>query len=253
MTRVASGAARSGVRRACRAVTVAGVLGQGEPEALADHGGLAAAGGVRRRPGALARPPRVRGRSAGATSTAPAAAARAGPPRRRSRPSRHVEVEASVVPGEQAARRSRCRGSSAARRRRSRCSAGRSTELQSTRARLSHGALARIMRAGVDAGVGADHDVLAARAERVARAHGHGVVARVAHDLQAAHHAGAVQVPVVQPVLADEVLVEPAEVGVGDELSGEEARPAQALQGVAGRRSRAAAAAAGRRGRDQER
>jgi hypothetical protein len=58
-------------------------------------------------------------------------------------------------------------------------------------------------------------DVLAARAERVTRAHGHHV-ARLADHLQTAHHAPSVQITVVQLILLDNIVVQTVQILVGE-------------------------------------
>jgi hypothetical protein len=88
-------------------------------------------------------------------------------------------------------------------------------------------------RGHVDAGVVTDNDVLATRSERVARAHGYGVVDHVAHGFQPAHDTDAVQVSVVQPVLRDDVMVETSEVRGGDQLAIEKSWSALAFEDTA--------------------
>ena len=77
-------------------------------------------------------------------------------------------------------------------------------------------------------------------------------IARVAHHLQFAGDAPAVHVTRVQPVLLDDVALEPVQVLVGEQLAGKEARSAQALQAAGGRADRqvvgAGIEALGRRG-----
>ncbi|MCY1241350.1 hypothetical protein D9M72_542460 [compost metagenome] len=88
--------------------------------------------------------------------------------------------------------------------------------------------------AHIDADRLAHHDVVAAGAERIAAADRDTIAARVAGHFQPVDHAPAVQLPVVQPVLAADIAVEPVEVVGGQHLAGEEARPAQAFQHAAG-------------------
>ncbi len=71
---------------------------------------------------------------------------------------------------------------------------------------------------------GPDHDLAAAA-----------VVADGADHLEPAGHAGAEQVTVVQLVLLDHVALEAIEIVLGQQLSGKEARPAQALEPAADR------------------
>ena len=88
-------------------------------------------------------------------------------------------------------------------------------------------------RADVDAVRLAHDDVLAAWRERVAGTDVDPFVARRACDHQTAHHAGSPQVPVMQLVLLDDVVVEPVEVLLGQQLPGEKAWPAQAFEAAA--------------------
>jgi len=94
----------------------------------------------------------------------------------------------------------------------------------------------------VDRGVTAYDDVLTARSDRVPGADRDGVVACVAHHLEPTYGAGAVQVPVVQTILGHDVVVETPQILVGEELAGEESRPAEAFEPVARAPGLAAAA-----------
>jgi hypothetical protein len=93
----------------------------------------------------------------------------------------------------------------------------------------------------------ADDDIFAAGAEGVAALHRDQVVAGTAHNFHAAHYSPAVEIAVVQLVFFDDVVVEQAEIIVGEELAGKEARTAQALQAPAGRARAHARIGAGRR------
>jgi hypothetical protein len=87
--------------------------------------------------------------------------------------------------------------------------------------------------ADIDGLVLADDDVFAARAECISRPDGDEVVARIADHLEAAHHARPHEVPVVQLVLRDDVVVEPVEIILCQELPREEAGTAYAFQSPA--------------------
>jgi hypothetical protein len=87
--------------------------------------------------------------------------------------------------------------------------------------------------------IAANDDVVAAGAEGVAGLDQHLVIAGVADHLQPARDAPSMDVAVVKFVLLDDVVVEAVEVGFGEELSGEEARAAQALESAADRAGRA--------------
>jgi hypothetical protein len=69
--------------------------------------------------------------------------------------------------------------------------------------------------AHVDRRVAAHNYVFAARSYGESGAHRHGVVARVADDLEAAHGSSSVEVAVVEPVLRNDVVVEASQVLVG--------------------------------------
>ena len=89
-------------------------------------------------------------------------------------------------------------------------------------------------RADVDAVGLADDDVLAAGRERIARSHIDEPPSQGAQVTSSPHTTPEPkQVPVVQLVLLDDVVVEPVEVLLGQELAGEEARPAQAFEPAA--------------------
>jgi hypothetical protein len=62
----------------------------------------------------------------------------------------------------------------------------------------------------IDRRVTANNDVLSAGSDRVTGADRHGVVARIADDLESAYRAGAVQITIVEPILRDDVVVEAA-------------------------------------------
>jgi hypothetical protein len=101
--------------------------------------------------------------------------------------------------------------------------------------------------ADVHRGVLANDDVFAAGAEGVAAFDGDQVVAGTADNFHAAHHSPAVEIAIVQLVFFDDVVVEQAEIVVGQELAGEEARAAKTLQASAGRARAHARIGAGRR------
>jgi hypothetical protein len=83
----------------------------------------------------------------------------------------------------------------------------------------------------------ADHDVVAAGRQSIARLDGDvalsGRIAHAAHHLEAAHDPSAEQMPVVQPALGYDVVVEPVEIFFAEQLAGEEAGPAQTLEAAA--------------------
>ena len=63
--------------------------------------------------------------------------------------------------------------------------------------------------------VTAENDVVSTRTKSVTSADDDLVVARVAHDLHAARHSPTVDIAVVQPVLRDNVVVQPIEICFG--------------------------------------
>ena len=77
------------------------------------------------------------------------------------------------------------------------------------------------------------NDVFAAGIDSVARANGDVTVAVVAHHLQSAHDAPAVEVAVVQPVLRLDVGLQTGEVGGGQNLSRAPERPIERLEATA--------------------
>ena len=72
-------------------------------------------------------------------------------------------------------------------------------------------------------------EVVAAFAQRIPLPDGDRPVAGIAHHLHAADHAPANQMPVVEAVLCDDIVVEPLQVFVGQQLAGKKTRTAQAL------------------------
>jgi hypothetical protein len=60
----------------------------------------------------------------------------------------------------------------------------------------------------------------------------------MAKNFQAADHAPPVQIAVVQFVFLDDVVIETVEILFGQQLSGEETRPAQAFETSASRANR---------------
>ena len=76
----------------------------------------------------------------------------------------------------------------------------------------------------------ADDDVIPTGTQRIARFDDHTFwITRVAGDIQSARDAIAMQVTIVQSVLLDDVAIEPIEILIGQQLTGEESRPAQTL------------------------
>ena len=92
--------------------------------------------------------------------------------------------------------------------------------------------------AHVDDIVGAQNDVIAARAQSVAGRDGDLPFAGMAKNFQAADDAPTVQVAVVQFVFLDDVVIEAVEILFGQQLAGEESRPAQAFESSASRANR---------------
>src|SRR6185437_336015 len=72
-----------------------------------------------------------------------------------------------------------------------------------------------------------------ARVDRIAGRDIDRVRAGAAGHLQSADNAVADEVAIVQPVLGENVVLEPVQVLLGEQLPGEEARPAQALEPAA--------------------
>jgi hypothetical protein len=68
--------------------------------------------------------------------------------------------------------------------------------------------------ADVDGLIGAQNNVIAARAQRVAGAYDHLVAACAAHHLHATGNAPAVNIAVVELIFGDNVVVEPVEVAL---------------------------------------
>ncbi len=81
----------------------------------------------------------------------------------------------------------------------------------------------------------ADNNVVTARIDGVALFDDDPTLALVAKNFQAADHACAVQIAVVQLVLLDDVMVQRAEVLFGEELTSEEPRAAEAFQAATDR------------------
>ncbi|MCZ7640210.1 MAG: hypothetical protein M5U12_31650 [Verrucomicrobia bacterium] len=82
---------------------------------------------------------------------------------------------------------------------------------------------------------GAHDDVLAAGVEGVAGLDGDLAVAVVADDLEAADDPPAVEVAVMEAVLGADVVLGAVELGLGEQLAGEEARAFEAFEAVADR------------------
>jgi hypothetical protein len=60
--------------------------------------------------------------------------------------------------------------------------------------------------------VGADHDVISARTERVSRLDGHHAIASIADDVHTTHDAPANQITVVELVFGGDVMIEPGQI-----------------------------------------
>jgi hypothetical protein len=73
-------------------------------------------------------------------------------------------------------------------------------------------------------------NVVAAWTEGIAGPHDHRSIARriahAAHRFESAHDAGPEQMPVMHAVLGDDIVVEPVEIFIGEQLAGEKSRPA---------------------------
>jgi len=90
----------------------------------------------------------------------------------------------------------------------------------------------------VDDIVRAQNDVVAARAERISGLDRDLPFTGMAKNLEAADHAPAMQVAIVQFVFLDDVMVETVEVLFSQQLTGEKPRPAQTFEASASRANR---------------
>ena len=87
----------------------------------------------------------------------------------------------------------------------------------------------------IDREILTDHDVIPAGTERISWLHNHALgIAGVASDLQPTDHPIPMEVPVMQFVFLDKIGLEPVEVLVGQQLTGEKPRPTEALKATTG-------------------